>query len=116
MHRPVEVEIIGFQDSSCGPFPCDETRTCELEMCAPTEMLMPAFEALQERMEKLYGDRVVLKLTLLDEGIPDYVTKIIEEHHPPLPIVLVNGNVTPLGRISVPLLRNEVEKILREEK
>jgi hypothetical protein len=110
----VEVEIIGFQDSSCGPFPCDETRTCELEMCAPTEMLLPAFEALCERMQKLYGDRVILKLTLLDDGIPDYIGKIIEERHPPLPIVLVNGNVTPQGRISVPLLRKEVEKYLDE--
>lgn len=114
MRNRVEVEIIGFQDSSCGPFPCDETRTCELEACAPTEMLMPAFEALQERMRELYGDRVNLKLTLLDHGIPDYVARIIEERHPPLPIVLVNGNVTPLGRISVPLLRNEVEHYLRE--
>ncbi len=114
MSNRVEVEIIGFQDSSCGPFPCDETRTCELEMCVPTEMLLPAFEALTERMQELYGDRVVLKLTLLDHGIPDYVERIIAEHHPPLPIVLVNGNVTPLGRISVPLLRNEVEKYLSE--
>ncbi len=114
MSNRVEVEIIGFQDSSCGPFPCDETRTCELEKCAPTAMLLPAFDALQDRMQELYGDRVALKLTLLDEGIPDYIRKIIEEHHPPLPIVLVNGRVTPLGRISVPLLRNEVEKYLRE--
>jgi hypothetical protein len=114
MSNRVEVEIIGFQDSSCGPFPCDETRTCELEKCAPTEMLLPAFDALKECMQELYGDRMALKLTLLDEGIPDYIGKIIEEQHPPLPIVLVNGNVTPLGRISVPLLRNEVEKYLRE--
>ena len=110
----MEVEIIGFQDSPCGPFPCDETRTCELEVCAPTEMLLPAFEALTERMQKLYGNRVVLNITLLDKGIPDYIGKIIEEHHPPLPIVLVNGNVTPLGRISVPLLRKEVEKYLSD--
>ncbi|MDG6256353.1 MAG: hypothetical protein QCH35_02015 [Methanomicrobiaceae archaeon] len=116
MSDRVEVEIIGFEDSSCGPFPCDETRTCELEACAPTEMLLAAFEALRKRMQELYGDRVVLKLTLLDNGIPGYIETIIEEHHPPLPIVLVNGNVTPLGRMSVPLLRNEVEKHLREEK
>lgn len=113
MSNRVEIEIIGFQDSSCGPFPCDETRTCELEACAPTEMLLPAFDALKERMQELYGNRVALKLTLLDDGIPDYIETIIEEHHPPLPIVLVNGNVTPLGRISVPLLRREVEKYLR---
>jgi hypothetical protein len=114
MNTRVEVEIIGFQDSSCGPFPCDETRSCELEECFPTEMLMPAFEAIKKRMQELYGDRVVVELTLLDEGIPDRIGKIIEERHPPLPIVLVNGNVTPLGRISVPLLRREVEKYLGE--
>lgn len=108
----IVVEVIGFSDSTCGPFPCDEDRSCELEKCAPSEELLKAFEALKERVYELYGDRVALSLTLLDEGVPDYIGAIIEEHHPPIPIVLVNGQVTPLGRISLPLLRKEIEKYL----
>ncbi|WP_245618922.1 hypothetical protein [Methanogenium cariaci] len=30
-----EIEVIGFSDGACGPFPCDDTRTCELSTCAP---------------------------------------------------------------------------------
>jgi hypothetical protein len=112
MGNTITIEIIGFEDSPCGPFPCDDERTCELERCCPTEKLVPAVEALGERLGDLYGDRVVLSLTLLDDGVPDYIMKIIEEHHPPLPIVLVNGRVTPLGRISLPLLKKEIDKYL----
>jgi hypothetical protein len=69
-----------------------------------------AFSALADEIRKEYGDRVVLTLTLIDDGVPPYVKKIIEEHYPPLPIVLVNGRYTPMGRISLPLMQKEIEK------
>ena len=112
MTNIVEIEIVGFSDSSCGPFPCDGDRTCELEKCAPSENLVKAFEALSERLEYVFGRNVVLKLTLLDDGIPDHIVAIIEEMHPPIPIVIVNGKVTPIGRISLPQIREEIEKAL----
>jgi len=39
------------------------------------------------------------------------VQQIVEENHPPIPIVLIGGQVTPLGRISYPLFVQEIEKI-----
>jgi hypothetical protein len=112
MSDPVTIEIIGFEDSFCGPFPCDENRTCGLEKCAPSENLVQAYEALEEALSAQYGNRITLRLTLLDETIPDYVKEIVEEHHPPIPIVLVNGQVTPIGRVSLPLVQKELEKYL----
>ena len=108
----VEIEIVGFSDSSCGPFPCDGDRSCELEKCAPSENLVRAFGVLSERLEYIFGRNVVLKLTLLDDGIPDHIVAIIEEKHPPIPMVIINGRVTPIGRISLPLIREEIEKEL----
>jgi hypothetical protein len=112
MNDIVEIEIAGFSDSSCGPFPCDGDRTCELEKCAPSENLVKAFEALSERIEYIFGSNVALKLTLLDDGVPDHIVAIIEEKHPPIPIVIVNGRVTPIGRISFPMIREEIERAL----
>jgi len=112
MSKTVTIEVIDFKDAACGPFPCDENRTCGLEKCAPGEKLLEAFDALDKRMHEIYGDRVTLSLTLLDEGVPEYVKKIVEEHQPPLPIILVNGNVAPVGRISVSQIRTEVDKYL----
>jgi len=111
MNNPIIIEVIGFSDSTCGPFPCDSDRTCELQKCHPTEQLVPAFEALNEKLTRKYGDSIVMKLTLIDDGVPDYVQQIIEENHPPIPIVLIGGQVTPLGRISYPLFVQEIEKI-----
>lgn len=108
----IEIEIAGFSDSSCGPFPCDGDRTCELEKCAPSENLVKAFGALTEKLEYIYGEKISVKLFLLDDGIPDHIVKIIEEAHPPLPIVIINGKATPIGRISLPLIREEIDKLL----
>lgn len=107
-----EIEIIGLSDGACGPFTCDETRTCGLTECAPSENLVKAFEALKTEFQARYPD-ITLKLTLLDDEVPPYVIKIIEEHQPPLPIVLINGTVTPIGRISVPLIIEQMERISR---
>jgi hypothetical protein len=112
MNDNVTVEVIGLKDISCGPFPCDDERSCGLDLCHPTEKLVPAFHALKERLEEIYQKRVVVRLTLIDDGVPDRIHRIIEEHQPPLPIVLVNGNLTPIGRISLPLVQKEIEKYL----
>ena len=105
----VLMEIIGFSDGPCGPFPCDDTRTCELERCAPSENLEKAYFALQAEIAREYGERVEMKLTWLDEEVPDYIVQIIEEHQPPLPIILMNGKLVSIGRISLPLIRNALE-------
>ena len=112
MNSKVTVEVVGFSDSLCGPFPCDGDRTCELEKCAPSEDLLKAFDALKERLFHIYGNNVDLKLTLLDNEVPEYIIKIIEKDHPPIPLILVNGKKTPIGRISLPMIRKEIEKVL----
>ncbi|WOF16150.1 hypothetical protein F1737_05230 [Methanoplanus sp. FWC-SCC4] len=110
MSSIVTVEVIGFSDSACGPFPCDGDRTCELEKCAPSENLVKAFNALNDRLNHLYKGKVETKLTLLDDGLPEYVAEIIEKNQPPLPIILVNNHLTPIGRISLPQIREEIDK------
>jgi hypothetical protein len=108
----VTVEVVGFSYSECGPFPCDEKRTCGLEDCAPYGALKAAFDALKERLRQDYGDRVEAKLTLLDSGVPEHVRAIIERESPPIPLVLINGVWRPIGRISVGPIEKEIEKVL----
>jgi hypothetical protein len=108
----LEIEIIGFSRAECGPFPCDPDRTCGLEECFPSGSFMKAVEALRQSLAAKYADRVVLTLTLLDDGVPERVKAIIEQSHPPIPIVLVGGRVTPVGRISLPRIVREIEKEL----
>jgi len=110
MASSIQIEIIGLKDISCSPFPCDNTRSCGLYDCYPTGKLVVAFNALADEIHKEYGDRVEMTLTLIDDRVPPRIKKIIEEHYPPLPIVLVNGVYTPMGRISLPLLQKEIEK------
>lgn len=112
MAEITEIEIIGFSDGACGPFPCDEPRTCGLTECAPTENLVRAFAALKTDFQTRYPG-ITLKLTLLDDGVPTYVMEIIEEHQPPLPIILINGTLAPIGRISVPLIIEQMERRTR---
>ena len=109
MVTPVKIEVIGFRYSSCCPFPCDENRSCGLSECHPGGKLLPAFEALKKELKNTYGDSVTLTLTLLDDGMPDYVTEIIERDYPPLPIILVNGKLTRLGRIVLDRIKMEIE-------
>jgi len=107
----IPIEIIGLNDSECCPFPCDENRTCGLSGCYPTGKLTAAFDALATELKKEYGDRVELKLTLLDNGVPDYVKKVIEADYPPLPIVLVNGKLTRIGRIVLDRIKKEIDAV-----
>jgi hypothetical protein len=114
MASPIHIEIIGLKDISCSPFPCDNTRSCGLYDCYPSGKLVVAFNALADEIRKEYGDRVVLTLTLIDDGVPPYVKKVIEEHYPPLPIVLIDWRYTPMGRISLPLMQKEIENCERK--
>lgn len=112
MAVPVKVEIAGFENADCSPFPCTDERTCGLSDCYPTGKLTSAFDALKKALIQQYGDRVTLKLTLLDNGTPPHIMTIIEKHHPALPIVIVNGRVTPIGRIALERVQKEIEKVL----
>lgn len=106
----VTIEIIGFKNADCSPFPCTEERTCGLTECYPTNKLTAAFRALETALKARYGERVTLSLTLLDNGVPPRIQAIIEEHRPALPAVIVNGKVTPIGRIAVERIVKEIEK------
>ena len=109
MADPVVVEIIGLKDSSCSPFPCDETRSCGLSGCDPTGMLGAAFAMLKETLAEKYGNCVQLRLTLIDEAVPPHVEEIIRTRYPPLPIVLINGELAKIGRISLPMIEKEID-------
>lgn len=106
------IEIIGFSESECGPFPCEPDRTCGLEECFPSGSFMKAVDALRRALAARYGDRVLFTVTLLDDGVPERVKAIIERFHPPIPIVLLNGRVTPVGRISYTRIVGEIEAAL----
>jgi hypothetical protein len=105
MNMPVEIAIFGYSNTDCGPFPCDEHRTCGLEECHPEGEFQKACAALEKALKKEYGDRITLRTILLDEGIPEEIRVLIEQHHPPVPIVLVNGRLVPLGRVSLTHLK-----------
>jgi hypothetical protein len=110
----VIVEIVGLSESECGPFPCDETRSCGLEVCYPSNSLLDAVSALRDELEKEYGDRVEVQLTIIDEAMPEHVRQLLEERHPPIPMILVNGRLTSIGRISFPLIKEEIDYALEE--
>jgi hypothetical protein len=112
MPDSLSIEIIGFSDAECGPFPCEPDRSCGLEECFPSGSFMKAVEALRHALAEKYGGRVTVTLTLLDDGVPDRVKAIIERSHPPLPIVLLDGRVTPTGRISLTRILVEIEAAL----
>jgi hypothetical protein len=56
---------------------------------------------------------VDLSLTLLDKGIPERIKKIIESEHPPIPLILVNGKITKIGRIAYDRIKKEIESVLK---
>ena len=115
MSIPITLEIAGYTESECSPFPCDEDRTCGLSACAPSGSLVKACAALKDEIFKEFGDRVTMKLTFLDEKVPDHIKKIYEKDHPAIPMILLQGRVLPVGRISWPQIRDainlELEKL-----
>lgn len=112
MTGTVIVEIVGLKASECSPFPCDENRTCGLTACYLSGKLTDASAELKNVLEKAYGNRVDVRLTLIDNGVPDHIRAIIEKEYPPIPMVLVNGRLTRIGRISLDRIKNEIEKEL----
>lgn len=108
MTEVVTLEIVGYKDSECSPFPCDEDRSCGLSSCAPTGELTTAFSALMEEVLKEFGSQVTMKLTLLDENVPDYIKDLYETHHPAIPMILINGKISPIGRINWPKIRDAI--------
>jgi hypothetical protein len=112
MAGTVHVEIVGLKTSDCSPFPCDENRTCGLSGCYLSGKLIDAFNELKKVLLETYGNRVDLTLTLIDNGVPERIKTIIEREYPPIPMVLVNGRVTKIGRITLDRIKNEIEKEL----
>jgi len=112
MTGTVHVEIVGLKTSECSPFPCDEDRTCGLSGCYLSGKLNDAFTELEKVLKAAYGARVDLKLTLIDDGTPEHIRTIIEREYPPIPMVLVNGRITRIGRISLDRIKMEIEKEL----
>ncbi|MBN1167904.1 MAG: hypothetical protein JXA44_12370 [Methanospirillaceae archaeon] len=111
MDSKITIEIIGYMDMECSPFPCTEERTCGLSPCAPSNKLLPAVSALKEAIYQEYGDSVSIQLTLIDETVPGYVTDIYNTYHPAFPIILVNSHFVPIGRISYPQIKTEIDKL-----
>ncbi len=112
MNPKITIEIIGYKDMECSPFPCTEERTCGLFSCAPSNNLVKAVSALQEVIQRDYGDVVSIILTLIDETVPQYVTDIYTTYNPAFPIILVNSHFIPIGRISYPLIKEEIDKLV----
>ncbi len=112
MAGTVHVEIVGLKTSECSPFPCDENRTCGLSGCYLSGKLIDAFNELKKALGETYGNKVDIILTLVDNGAPEYIRTIIEREYPPIPMVLVNGHVTKIGRITLDRIKKEIEKEL----
>ena len=112
MSKSILVEIVGLNYSACSPFPCDANRTCGLSACYPSGKLVQAFDALRARIQETYGDRVEMKITLIDEKVPDHIRTILEKEYPPIPMVLVNGKLTRIGRIVADRITAEIEACL----
>jgi hypothetical protein len=112
MTGTVHVEIVGLKTSECSPFPCDEDRTCGLTGCYLSGKLNDAVRELEKVLKAAYGDGVDLKLIFVEDGVPDHIRTIIEQDHPPVPMVLVNGRITRIGRISLDRIKKEIEKEL----
>jgi len=112
MSDTILVEIVGLKTSECSPFPCDANRTCGLSACYPSGSLVQAFEALKARIHEIYGNRVEMKLILIDEKVPDHIRAILEKDYPPIPMVLVNGKLTRIGRIVADRIISEIDACL----
>jgi len=111
--KSVTVEVVGYRNSECSPFPCDEDRSCGLSACKPSNALIPATEALREKLkEEFPDDEVTVQLTLLDDGVPDYIREIYEAEHPAIPMILVNRQLFPIGRISLPQISEAMRKVI----
>ncbi|MDU9376874.1 hypothetical protein McpSp1_15090 [Methanocorpusculaceae archaeon Sp1] len=108
----ITVEVVGYTYRPCGPFPCDTERSCGLETCFQKEKLSYAFPALADALKEKYGDTVSVELVALDKEIPDRIKELVRVEHPPLPIILVNGKLVPIGAVSVPRISECIDSLL----
>lgn len=108
----IRLEVVGYTYRPCGPFPCDDTRTCGLSECYGKEKLASAFPALKTALSEKYGDKVSVELVSLDKEIPEWVKEIVKTEHPPLPIILINKTVIPVGAISMPKISEFIDREL----
>ena len=112
MSGRILVEIVGLKTSECSPFPCDANRTCGLSGCYQKGTLIASFDELKQVLHEQYGERVDCQLTLIDDSAPAHIRKILEADFPPIPMVLVNGRLTRIGRVVLDRIKNEIEKDL----
>lgn len=105
----ITVEVVGYTYRPCGPFPCDADRSCGLEDCYQKEKLSFAFPALFAALKEKYGDVVSVVLVPLDGGVPERIQELVRAEHPPLPIILVNGELAPIGAVSVPRISEYID-------
>jgi len=108
----IHLEVVGYTYRPCGPFPCDDNRTCGLSDCFSKEKLSSAFPALKRALIEKYGDKISVELVSLDTEIPEWVKEIVKTEHPPLPIILINRKVIPVGAISVPKISEFIDSEL----
>ncbi len=111
--KSVTVEVVGYRDSECSPFPCDDDRSCGLSACSPSNGLIPATEALRAKLKEEFPvDEITVQLTLIDDEVPDYIRELYEAEHPAIPMILINRKLFPIGRISLPQIRDAVRQVL----
>ncbi|PWR74121.1 hypothetical protein [Methanospirillum lacunae] len=109
--KSVTVEVVGYRDSECSPFPCDEERSCGLSACKPSNGLIPATEALRAKLKEDFPDfDITVQITLLDDNVPDYIREIYEAEHPAIPMILINKRLFPIGRISLPQIGDAIRE------
>lgn len=109
--KSVTVEVVGYSDSECSPFPCDDDRSCGLSACKPSNGLIPATEALRAKLKEEFPDvDITVQITLLDDSVPDYIRDIYEAEHPAIPMILINKKLFPIGRISLPQIGDAIRK------
>jgi len=111
MSGRILVEIVGLKTSECSPFPCDAKRTCGLSGCYPKGTLAASFEELKRVLCEQYGERVICQLTLIDNHVPAHIRTILETEYPPIPMVLVNGRLTRIGRVVLDRIKNEIDAV-----
>lgn len=112
MDQQLHIEIVGLKNASCSPFPCDEQRTCGLTACHPTGKLLPAVDALRQALKNVYGEKVMLTLVLIDDQVPEHVREILKDQYPPIPFVLIDRELVPMGRISLEQIKKEIDRRL----
>jgi len=70
----------------------------------------------EKEIHRQYGDAVRVTLTLIDEEVPPRVREIIEESYPPIPFVIIDDTLVPMGRVSLPSMQKEIKKRLESVK